>query len=227
MMELRDIDVSSPLSWIYETNFMLSYPASSIHMMRYKDIHERMELIYPCFIYEFCFGTSDNNFNIKKIAVIPVSDGKNTYWLMPLIVLLDTAYVTWSSGNLLQLVGDIVIDAYDGSGQLIVNGKDTFSQMFFEQYKDNNVVNSDLSLAKPALISAPLTFNEAEASYLFGSDFADTERIISKFQDFGSWSSERIFKWEDDDNKVNYGIMKEVNGIVENHYVSIEVDSNS
>jgi hypothetical protein len=30
-----------------------------------------------------------------------------------------------------------------------------------------------------------------------------------------------------DDNKVNYGIMKEVNGIVENHYVSIEVDSNS
>jgi hypothetical protein len=120
-----------------------------------------------------------------------------------------------------------VIDAYDGSGQLIVNGKDTFSQMFFEQYKDNNVVNSDLSLAKPALISAPLTFNEAEPPYLFGSDFADTERIISKFQDFGSWSSERIFKWEDDDNKVNYGIMKEVNGIVENHYVSIEVDSNS
>jgi hypothetical protein len=54
-----------------------------------------------------------------------------------------------------------VIDAYDGSGQLIVNGKDTFSQMFFEQYKDNNLVNSDLSLAKPALISAPLTFNEA------------------------------------------------------------------
>ena len=132
------------------------------------------------------------------------------------------------SGNLLQLVGDIVIDAYDGSGQLIVNGKDTFSQMFFEQYKDNNLVNSDLSLAKPALISAPLTFNEAETPYLFGSDFADTERIISKFlKDFGSWSSERIFEWEGDDNKVNYGIMKEVNGIVENHYVSIEVDSNS
>lgn len=26
-----------------------------------------------------------------------------------------------------------------------------------------------------------------------------------------------------DDNKVNYGIMKVVNGIVKNHYVSIEV----
>ena len=118
-------------------------------------------------------------------------------------------------------------DAYDGSGQMIVNGKDTFSHMFFEQYKDNNVVNLGLSLAKPALISAQLTFNEADTRYLFDSDFADTERIISKFQDFGSWSSERIFEWEGDDNKVNYGIMKHVNGIVENHYVSIEVDSNS
>ena len=78
MMELRDIDVSSPLRWIYETNFMLSYSGSSIHMMRYKDIHKRMELIYPYFIYEFSFETSDNNFNIKKIAVISVSDGKNT-----------------------------------------------------------------------------------------------------------------------------------------------------
>ena len=227
MMELRDIDVSSPLSWIYETNFMLSYPGSSIHMMRYKDIHERMELIYPYFIYEFSFETSDNNFNIKKIAVISVSDGKNTYWLMPFIVLLDPAYVPWRSGNLLKLVGYAVIDTYDGSGRLIINGKDAFSQMFFEQYKDNNVVNSGLSLAKPAFISAPLTFNEAEPPYLFGSDFADTERIISKFPDFGSWSSERIFEWEGDDNKVNYGIVKEVNGIVENHYVSIEVDSNS
>lgn len=133
-----------------------------------------------------------------------------------LIVLLDVAYVPWSSGNLLKLIGYAVIDAYDGSGQLIVNSKDTSSQMF-EQYKDNNVVNSGLSLAKPALISALLTFNEADTRYLFDSDFADTERISSKFlKDFGSsWSGKRIFEWEsDDNNKVNYGIMKEVNGIV-------------
>ena len=173
-------------------------------------------------------GTSDNNFNIKKIAVIPVSDGKNTYWLIPLIVLLDTAYVPWSSCNLLKLVGYAVTDAYDGSGQMIVNGKDTFSHMFFEQYKDNNVVNLGLSLAKPALISAQLTFNEADTHYLFDSDFADSERRISKFlKDFGSWSCGSIFEWKSDDTKVNYGIMKHVNGIVENHYVSIEVDNNS
>lgn len=228
MMELKDIDMSSPLSWIYETNFMLSYPGRSIHMMRYKDIHERMELIYPYFIYEFSFETSDNNFNIKKIAVISVNDCKNTYWLMPLVVLLDTAYVPWSLGDLLKLVGYAVIYTYDDSGQLIVNGKDTFSQMFFEQYKDNDVVNSGLSLAKSALISAPLTFNEAETRYLFDYSLADTKRIIPKFlKDFGSWSGECIFEWEKDDNKVNYGIMKEVNGIVEKPYGSIEVDSNN
>ncbi|HZB99212.1 MAG TPA: hypothetical protein VE226_04305 [Nitrososphaeraceae archaeon] len=229
MMELKDIDMSSPLSWIYETNFMLSYSGSSIHMMRYKDIHERMELIYPYFIYEFSFETSDNNFNIKKIAVISVIDDKNTYWLRPFIVLLDTAYAPWSSGNLLKLVGYAVIDGYDGSGRLlIINGKDAFSQIFLEQYKDNNIVNSGLSLAKPAIISAPLTFNEADTRYLFDSDFAHTKRIISKFlKDFGSWSGERIFEWESNNNKVNYGIMKEANGIAENHYVSIEVDSNN
>jgi hypothetical protein len=121
-----------------------------------------------------------------------------------------------------------VIDAYDGSGQMIVSGKDTFSHMFFERYKDNNVVNLGLSLSKPALISAQLTFNEADTHYLFDSDFADSERRISKFlKDFGSWSCGSIFEWKSDDTKVNYGIMKHVNGIVENHYVSIEVDSNS
>jgi hypothetical protein len=229
-MELKDIDMSSPLSWIYETNFMLSYPESSIHMMRYKDIHEGMELIYPHFIYEFSFETSDNNFNMKKIAVISVSDNKNTYyWLMPFIVLLDNAYVPWSSGNLLKLVGYSVIDGYDGSELLlIINCKGAFSQMFFKQYKDNNVVNSGFSLAKPAFISAPLTFNKADTRYLFDSDFADTKRIIQKFlKDVGSWSGERIFEWESNNNKVNYGIMKEANEIEENHYVSIEVDSNN
>jgi hypothetical protein len=62
---------------------------------------------------------------------------------MPLIVLLDTAHVPWSSGNLLRLVGYAVIDAYNGSVQLIINGNDTFSQMFFKQYKDNNTAKDN------------------------------------------------------------------------------------
>lgn len=84
--------------------------------------------------------------------------------------------------------------------------------------------NVGLSLIKPILVLAPLTFKEADARYLFDSDFADVQRTISKFlKDFGSWGDGRIFEWEEADNKVNYGVMKEVNGIVENHYISIEV----
>ncbi len=128
----------------------------------------------------------------------------------------------------MRLVGYAVMYTYDDSGQLIVNGKDTFSQMFLEQYKDNNVVNSGFSLAKSALISASLIFNEAETRYLFDYSLVDTKRIIPKFlKDFGSWSNECIFEWERDENKVGYGIMKEVNGIVEKPCGSIEVDSNN
>jgi hypothetical protein len=65
------------------------------------------------------------------------------------------------------------------------------------------------------LVLAPLTFKEADAHYLFDSDFADAQKTISKFQDFGSWEDGRIFDWETD-NKVNYGVTKKVNGIVEN-----------
>jgi uncharacterized protein len=83
--------------------------------------------------------------------------------------------------------------------------------------------NVGLSLIKPILVLAPLTFKEADACYLFNSDFANAQKTISKFlKDFGSWGDGRIFEWETD-NKVNYGVIKEVYGITENHYVSIEV----
>jgi uncharacterized protein len=83
--------------------------------------------------------------------------------------------------------------------------------------------NVGLSLIKPILVLAPLTFKEADTCYLFNSDFANAQMTISKFlKDFGSWGDGRIFEWETD-NKVNYGVIKEVNGITENHYVSIEV----
>ena len=59
--------------------------------------------------------------------------------------------------------------------------------------------------------------------YAYNEDFADAQKTISKFlKDSDSWGGGSIFEWETD-NKVNYGVMKEANRIVENHYVSIEV----
>ncbi|MFQ5920488.1 MAG: UPF0182 family protein, partial [Nitrososphaerales archaeon] len=122
------ITLPPPLSWLFEPNFLLSYPDRPIHIMRYKDVHERMELLYPYFEYEF------GNRNVDSL---PVTDGINTYWLMPLIVKFDTDYVPWSAGNpMYRLVGYALIDTYNGSHTILTRGDDFFSNMFVNQYED-------------------------------------------------------------------------------------------
>ncbi len=122
------LTVPPPLSYIFEPNFLLSYPTESIHLMRYKDITERMEILYPYFLY--------NLFN-KELDSLPVTDGQNSYWLVPLIVGFDTSDVPWSNGNpYIRLVGYALIDTYDGNIRLLESGDDFFAQMFVSQYED-------------------------------------------------------------------------------------------
>ena len=122
------LTLTPPTSWIFEPNFLLSFPTEPVHVMRYKDIQQRMETLYPYFLYTL-FG--------KELDSFPVSDGKNTYWLVPLVVGFDTHGVPWSIGNpYLRLVGYGLINTYDGSIQLIKTGDDFFSEMFSSQYKD-------------------------------------------------------------------------------------------
>lgn len=136
------VNVAPPLSWVFEPKFMLSYTNSPMHIMRYKDIFDRMKVIFPYFVYDFTQGASQSNLDITNVEVVPVTDGKNTYWLMPLIVFLDTSHVPWSSGDMLRLVGFALIDVYNGSVKIIKNpaggNNDPFSQIFFEQYAGNN-----------------------------------------------------------------------------------------
>jgi hypothetical protein len=134
------VNVSPPLSWMFEPNFMVSYSGTPVHVMRYKDIHDRMGLLYPFFVYEFCFDCTPNNPQSNKLESFAVTDGTSTYWLMPLVVAINTSNVPWSSTTpssfMLQLVGYSLIDAYDGTVQIIVTGDDYFSKMFLEEYKD-------------------------------------------------------------------------------------------
>jgi len=107
---------------------MISYPGTPIHVMRYKDVNERMETLYPYFLYDL-FG--------KELDSLPVTDGKNTYWLVPLIIGFDSRDVPWSAGNpYLRLVGYGLVDTYDGSIQLIKHGDDFFTNMFMAHYSD-------------------------------------------------------------------------------------------
>lgn len=135
------IDVSPPLSWMFEPNFMLSYPTTPIHVMRYKDVYERMKLLYPYFVYDFAFGSVPNP-QFKALDIFPVSDGENTYWLMPLVAALDTSHVPWSSGFMLKLVGYALVDTYNGTVQVIATGDDYFSRMFLEAYRSTGVTDT-------------------------------------------------------------------------------------
>ncbi|NIP61347.1 MAG: hypothetical protein GWN01_04875 [Nitrosopumilaceae archaeon] len=123
------IEVGPPISWIFEPNFLLSFPTESVHILRYKDIHDRMELLYPYFLYDL-FG--------RELDTLPVTDGENSYWLVPLIAGFDTNDVPWSVGNpYLRLVGYALINTYDGDITLLKTGDDFFADMFVSQYSEH------------------------------------------------------------------------------------------
>ena len=121
------LTISPPLSYIFEPNFLLSFPTEPVHIMRYKDVNERMQILYPYFLYNL-FG--------KELDILPVTDGENSYWLIPLIVGFGTSDVPWSVGNpYLRLVGYALINTYDGNIVLLKSGDDFFTDMFVSQYE--------------------------------------------------------------------------------------------
>ena len=125
------LEIAPPVSWMFEPNFMISYPGTSVHIMRYKDVNDRMETLYPYFLYNL-FG--------KELDSLPVTDGENTYWLVPLIVGFDSSNIPWSAGNpYLRLAGYALVDTYNGSIKIIRHGDDFFTNMFLAQY-DHNVI---------------------------------------------------------------------------------------
>ncbi|MEE9585869.1 MAG: UPF0182 family protein, partial [Nitrososphaerales archaeon] len=122
------VDMAPPLSWIFDSTFLVSFPGDTIHALRYRDVYDRMELLFPYFLY---------NFGGKPVDMYPVTDGENTKWVMPLIVGLDGGNIPWSDGNpLLRHVGYAIIDIYDGSIQLLILGDDYFSELFKTSYGD-------------------------------------------------------------------------------------------
>jgi uncharacterized membrane protein (UPF0182 family) len=123
------IDVPPPLSWIFEPNFMFSYPTTTMHIIRYRDIHERMKLLFPYFKYEI---------GGQRIDIWPVTDGEQTFWAMPLMVFLNAGNVPWSDGNPFgRLVGYALINVYHGDIHLIITGNDFFSQLFKTVYAEH------------------------------------------------------------------------------------------
>jgi hypothetical protein len=103
------------------------------------------------------------------------------------------------------------------------------------------IVSAGLTVLKPTAVSAPLSFKEADVNYQADSQIDQVKAAIAKFlKEFSSPSpgsssgspalaanstTPRIFEWHSSDNKVvSYGILKVINGIIENHYISIHFE---
>ncbi|MEM2225650.1 MAG: UPF0182 family protein [Candidatus Caldarchaeum sp.] len=122
------VKISPPLSWMYDVTFFLSYPDRTITLLRYRDVHERIQLLFPYFSYVF---------GQEYVDMFPVTDGVKTYWMMPLIVSLPTDKTPWSRGNnLVRFMGVALVDVYDGSVTLISVGKDFFTELFKRVYSE-------------------------------------------------------------------------------------------
>ncbi len=122
------VDLNPPLSWIFEFNFFLAHRDETIRLLRYRDVYDRVSNLFPYFEYYF---------NDTHVDSYPVTDGQNTYYLIPLIVKLDTSKVPWSNNDpLMRHVGYLLVDIYNGDFKIIVLGQDYFSQLFKMLYAD-------------------------------------------------------------------------------------------
>lgn len=140
------VEVPPPLSWFFEPNFIFSYPTTTMHVLRYRDVYDRMRLLFPYFTYEI---------GREPIDMWPVTDGKQTFWAMPLIVFLDAGNVPWSNRSPLgRHVGYALIDVYHGDVQLIITGDDYFSQLFKKVYSKH------VSTEVPEWLKAQLRYPE-------------------------------------------------------------------
>ncbi|MEO9319282.1 MAG: UPF0182 family protein [Nitrososphaera sp.] len=196
------VDLSPPLTWIFDPNFLLSYPGQTVHITRYKDIFQRMDTLFPYFIYEFQIGDTLSS-QFRKIDVTPVTDGSKSYWLVPLIMPIDTSRVPWASSFALRLIGYGVIDAYSGSIKIYVTGNDEYSNVFYETYKDTGIVEQSM----PAWLSKQLRYPPEMFIWRMGK--FDTFHVTNP-QDFV-------------DSKQFYDIPKETGGIEQPSYYYMDL----
>ncbi|MCD6235616.1 MAG: UPF0182 family protein, partial [Thaumarchaeota archaeon] len=122
------IVVGPPITWLYDATFLLSYPDKEVKLLRYRDVYDRLELLLPYFTYKW---------NGEYVDMFPVTDGNNTYWLVPLIIKLSSEDVPWSRGHsFLRFVGYALVDVYNGNIKLIIIGSDPVSKLIKNIYRD-------------------------------------------------------------------------------------------
>ncbi|MCS7132148.1 MAG: UPF0182 family protein [Aigarchaeota archaeon] len=122
------IKVGPPVTWLYDVTFLLSYPDKEVKLLRYRDVYDRLNLLLPYFNYRW---------GEDYVDMFPVTDGENTYWLIPLIIRLSASNVPWSDNHdFVRFIGYALVDIYGGDLKLIIVGDDFVSKLIKGVYGD-------------------------------------------------------------------------------------------
>lgn len=122
------VAIEPPISWLFDVNFFWAYRDTPVQVLRYRDVITRVETLLPYFEYHL---------GERTIDIFPVTDGAKTYYMVPLIVALDTSHVPWSTRNpYVRLVGYAFVDVYDGTLNIYVVGEDFLSRLFKAAYEE-------------------------------------------------------------------------------------------
>jgi hypothetical protein len=83
-------------------------------------------------------------------------------------------------------------------------------------------LNEDLGIVEPSMMTPDIVFFEGNTTYKDEVQRESAQSLLNSFvDDWGTKASgNRIIKWYDD-NAINYGILVNVQGVVEMHYISI------
>jgi hypothetical protein len=169
------------------------------------------------------------DFEVYFIPVYTANTGGGVVSQMGTIAAVGAASVT---GTYFVGLGDTPVQAFENY-LLKVSGAVPADQPLGNQTsildKETKIQNLErifgsqkITVVKPTAVGAPVEFGDSAGTYLLDSDYTRIEAAIREFISNSAAGSTRVFEWEKD-GSINFGFLRDVDGIVENHYISIEV----
>jgi hypothetical protein len=121
--------------------------------------------------------------------------------------------------NYLRKVSGVAPADQPAGNQTVVLDKNARIVKLEQIFSDANV-----TVVKPTSLSVPVEFREADGTYILESDFVEVEAKVLDFVRLYSPGDGqgRVFEWQEE-RRINFGFLSQQGGVLENHYISIEV----
>ncbi|MEM3172191.1 MAG: hypothetical protein QXE82_01485, partial [Candidatus Nitrosotenuis sp.] len=80
-----------------------------------------------------------------------------------------------------------------------------------------------LEIVTPTSLQVPLSFKEGDVSLFSRADMDTTNELLNKFiSEHVTAGTKRVLLWQDEE-AINLGVIKTIDGIPELHYITIDV----